>query len=129
MMQREGVLGLVFATWLPGSVSMGQERPEKLPPGYRKGGPDKAAALKELCQVTADTGLFSGAVLVAEKGEVIYKEAFGMANREWQIPNTTDTKFRLASVSKQFCTLLVMQLLIDGMGLSGGGEIHQTNNR
>ena len=72
------------------------------------------AALQELCQATADTGLFSGAVLVADKGEVIYKEAFGMANREWNIPNTTDTKFRLASVSKQFCSMVVMQLVQEG---------------
>ena len=53
-------------------------------------------------------------MLVADGGEVIYKEAFGLANREWNIPNTTDTKFRLASVSKQFCTMVVMQLVQEG---------------
>ena len=89
-----------------------EEQP--LPKGYREVGPDKVAALKELCQATAATGLFSGAVLVADKGEIIYKEAFGLANREWNIPNTVDTKFRLASVSKQFCTMVVMQLIQEG---------------
>ena len=85
-----------------------------LPAGYRVVGPDKVAALRDLCRATADTGLFSGAVLVADQGAVIYKEAFGLANREWNMANTTDTKFRLASVSKQFCTMLVMQLVQEG---------------
>jgi len=89
--------------------------PDDMPPaGWRSVGTNKVAALEALCRATADTGLFSGAVLVADEGEVIYKEAFGLANREWQIPNTTDTKFRLASVSKQFCTMVVMQLVQDG---------------
>ena len=45
---------------------------------------------------------------------MIYKDAFGMANHQWNIPNTTDTKFRLASVSKQFCSMIVMQLVQEG---------------
>lgn len=85
------------------------------PEGYELVGEDKAAAVQRLCQATADTGLFSGAVLVAEKGEIIFKSGFGLANREWNIPNTTDTKFRLASVSKQFCTLVIMQLVEEGV--------------
>ena len=72
------------------------------------------AALDKLCRATADTGLFSGAVLVADSGEIIYRKAFGMANREWKILNTTDTKFRLASVSKPFCSMLIMQLVQEG---------------
>ena len=99
---------------LPGPSGLAQEAKPPLPNGYREVGSDTVAALHQLCQATADTGLFSGAVLVAEKGKVIYKEAFGSANREWDIPNTTDTKFRLASVSKQFCSMLVMQLVQEG---------------
>ncbi len=94
-----------------GQPTQAQDQKNPLPKGYQSVGDDKQAALRKLCQATADTGLFSGAVLVAEKGKVIYKAAFGMANREWKIPNTTDTKFRLASVSKQFCSMVVMQLV------------------
>ncbi|MCP4774175.1 MAG: beta-lactamase family protein [Planctomycetaceae bacterium] len=91
-----------------------QDKEPALPKGYLEVGSDKAAAIQQLCKATAETGLFSGAVLVADKGEVIFKQAFGMANHEWNIPNTTDTKFRIASVSKQFCTMLVMQLVQEG---------------
>ncbi|MDF1862147.1 MAG: beta-lactamase family protein [Verrucomicrobiales bacterium] len=106
---RLALIGLFFLPPL-----QAQDESPPLPPGYFEVGSDKIAALKRLCQATADTGLFSGAVLVADQGEVIYEEAFGLANREWNIPNTTDTKFRLASVSKQFGTMVMMQLVEEG---------------
>ena len=108
------LLHFTMAAFLSGGLCEAQEENPPLPTGYREVGPDKVAALQQLCQATAETGLFSGAVLVADKGEVIYKEAFGLANREWNVANTTDTRFRLASVSKQFCTLLIMQLVQEG---------------
>ena len=107
-------LMLAIGSLILSQVTQAQEQNEPLPKGYREVGSDKEATMRELCLATADTGLFSGAVLVVEQGEVIYKDAFGMANREWDILNTTDTKFRLASVSKQFCSMLVMQLVQEG---------------
>ncbi|MBI3233157.1 MAG: beta-lactamase family protein [Bacteroidetes bacterium] len=55
--------------------------------------------------------MFDGAVLVAENGKIIYKEAFGLANREWNIPNTTDTKFMIGSVSKPITATLMLILV------------------
>ncbi len=105
---------IVICLTLTASLSHAEEKTVPLPTGYREVGSDKVTALETLCRATADTGLFSGAVLVADQGEVIYREAFGLANREWDISNTTDTKFRLASVSKQFCSMVVMQLVQEG---------------
>lgn len=53
---------------------------------------------------------FSGAVLVAKKGKVIYQKAFGLANREWNIPNTVNTKFQIGSITKQFTAAAILQL-------------------
>jgi CubicO group peptidase (beta-lactamase class C family) len=116
MKRYTGLLGLVLVivSLMLVQVALSQEQQDPLPKGYQEVGADKAAALRKLCHATADTGLFSGAVLVADRGEIIYQEAFGMANREWNIPNTTDTKFRLASVSKQFCSMVIMQLVQEG---------------
>lgn len=113
-LQQFALKGWILATCLLVSYAAAQEDGSNLPSGYREVGSDKALALQQLSQATADNGLFSGAVLVADQGEIIYQEAFGLANREWNIPNTTDTKFRLASVSKQFCTMVVMQLVQEG---------------
>ncbi len=54
---------------------------------------------------------FSGVVLVAKKGEVIFEEAYGEADRESKTPNVIDTKFGIGSVTKQFAAMLIMQLV------------------
>ncbi|HEX8398794.1 MAG TPA: serine hydrolase [Pyrinomonadaceae bacterium] len=61
-----------------------------------------------------DYGQFNGSILVAENGKIIYKKGFGMANIEWNIPNQPDTKFRIASITKQFTATLVLQLVEEG---------------
>lgn len=68
----------------------------------------KAAQLQKIMQTYHGYNMFDGAVLVAENGKVIYKQAFGLANREWNIANTTDTKFMLGSVSKSITAMLMM---------------------
>lgn len=70
--------------------------------------------IEQVIKSYADQQLFNGAVLVAEKGKVIYKGGFGLANMEWNIPNATNTKFRVGSVSKQFTSMLIMQLVQEG---------------
>ncbi|MEQ1796718.1 MAG: serine hydrolase [Lacibacter sp.] len=57
---------------------------------------------------------FNGSILVMQKGKVIYKKSFGMADREWNVPNTADTKFRIGSVTKQFTAACILLLAEQG---------------
>jgi CubicO group peptidase (beta-lactamase class C family) len=57
---------------------------------------------------------FSGAVLVMKQNAVLLKKAYGLADREWNIPNTTDTKFRIGSITKQFTAACILQLVEQG---------------
>ncbi|HEX7679942.1 MAG TPA: serine hydrolase domain-containing protein [Thermoanaerobaculia bacterium] len=57
---------------------------------------------------------FNGSALVAEKGQVILRKGYGLANMEWDVPNAPDTKFRLGSITKQFTSMVVMQLVSEG---------------
>jgi CubicO group peptidase (beta-lactamase class C family) len=75
---------------------------------------DKAKQIDELMHRYVENGKFNGTVLVAEHGKVIFKKGYGLANMEWNIPNTPDTKFRLGSLTKQFTAMLVMQLVEQG---------------
>lgn len=54
--------------------------------------------------------IFMGSVLVARGSEVLFAKGYGMANLEWNIANTPSTKFRLASVSKQFTAAAILLL-------------------
>lgn len=53
---------------------------------------------------------FNGAVLIAQYGKIIYKKSFGYANYFTKSPINTHTHFQLASVSKQFTAVAIMQL-------------------
>jgi len=54
---------------------------------------------------------FSGVVYVVKGGKTLYKKAFGTANREWDVPNTISTRFRLGSITKQFTATSILQLV------------------
>ena len=71
---------------------------------------DKIAQLDDLLSRYTEYGKFNGSLLVAEEGEVLYKKGFGMANMEWDIPNQPNTKFKIASITKQFTAMLILQL-------------------
>ncbi|MCA9734600.1 serine hydrolase [candidate division KSB1 bacterium] len=75
---------------------------------------DKVTKIDELMTTVSKNGQFNGSVLVAEKGEVIYKKGFGFANMVWNIPNKPDTKFRIGSITKQFVSMVIMQLVEEG---------------
>ncbi len=60
-------------------------------------------------------GGFNGAVLVSQHGKIIYKNAFGYSSFFRKDSNTTQTQFQLASVSKQFTAVAIMQLYEKGM--------------
>lgn len=64
---------------------------------------------------SSDYGLFNGTVLVADGGEVIYEKSFGDADMAWDIPITPETRFRIASLTKQFTAALVLKLVEAGM--------------
>jgi CubicO group peptidase (beta-lactamase class C family) len=53
---------------------------------------------------------FSGAVLIAQNNNVILKKGYGYASYEFEVPNTPQTKFPIASNTKLFTALAIMQL-------------------
>ena len=54
--------------------------------------------------------LFNGVILIAEKGKVVYQRAFGVADISTRQPLTMSSSFNMASVSKQFFTMMIMML-------------------
>ena len=53
---------------------------------------------------------FSGSALIGHDGAILFAKGFGFANREHNVPNTPQTRFRLASVSKQFTAVAALLL-------------------
>lgn len=62
----------------------------------------------------ADADVFSGTVLIANGDKVIFKKAYGTANKDFNSPNTIDTKFNLGSMNKMFTSVAIAQLVERG---------------
>ncbi len=74
----------------------------------------KTKKIDELLTLYHKYGQFNGVALVAEGGKVVYRKGFGFANMELGVPNTTETKFRVGSITKSFTATLVFQLIEQG---------------
>ena len=57
---------------------------------------------------------FSGAILVKQGEKELFSAAYGYANRSWGTKNQVDTRFRVASVSKMFTAVALLQLVEAG---------------
>jgi D-alanyl-D-alanine carboxypeptidase len=72
------------------------------------------AQVRERLAAQSAQGTFSGAVLVAKNGTPVFAQAYGLADRAHNVPNTLDTKFRIGSMNKMFTATAIMQLVQAG---------------
>ena len=73
-----------------------------------------AAALERTIAGLAERDVFSGVVLVSRRGRPLVLRAVGAARRDPHIPNTPETRFELASLSKLFTAVAIGQLVEQG---------------
>jgi CubicO group peptidase (beta-lactamase class C family) len=71
------------------------------------------ALARALDSIAAETG-FSGVVRVDRSDEVELAKAYGLARRGYEMPNTVDTQFAIASGTKGLTALAVVSLIEDG---------------
>jgi CubicO group peptidase (beta-lactamase class C family) len=62
-----------------------------------------------LSRLTA-IGAFSGSVLVSRSDNILFSKGYGLADRDNGIPNTPQTRYILASISKQFIAMTILML-------------------
>jgi D-alanyl-D-alanine carboxypeptidase len=57
---------------------------------------------------------FNGTILVQKEGKVTFARSFGLANIPFQVPNTHRTRYKIASITKLFTSVLILQLYEQG---------------
>jgi CubicO group peptidase (beta-lactamase class C family) len=57
---------------------------------------------------------FSGTILVRQRGRTLYARSFGLADRAFGVPHRADTRYRIASITKLFTSVLILQLAGEG---------------
>jgi len=75
---------------------------------------DTVYKVDTLIQSCTNQNKFSGNILIAKEGKVIFEKSYGFADRELNIPNSRITKFRIGSLTKQFTAVMIMQLVESG---------------
>lgn len=71
--------------------------------------------LKDQLDRWGGAGRFTGGVLVARGDQVLFRRVYGMADRRTGTPLELNSRFRLASVSKQFTAAAVLRLQDEGV--------------
>src|SRR5215217_4327982 len=73
------------------------------------------ARIDEVLQAGLDRGLVGVALRVERGDEVVYDGAAGLASIEREVPATPEDRFRVASVTKTFAAVLILQMVDDGV--------------
>ena len=70
--------------------------------------------LDEVCRAAFPEGEPGAAVLIMKGDNILYDKGFGLADLETKVPIDGNTSFNIASVSKQFTSVAVLQLVAEG---------------
>ena len=98
------------------SLQLSPARPPRdLPQARRQlSGEELVGELNAFVKKLAEAEVFSGSVLLAHDGKVLYQAAYGPASKRFDVPNKVDTKFNLGSMNKMFTSVAIMQLVEAG---------------
>ncbi|WP_232831411.1 serine hydrolase [Peristeroidobacter agariperforans] len=66
--------------------------------------------MDQIVQHLVDRKQFMGTVLVARADQIVFHKSYGSANLEWDIANTSTTKYRIGSITKQFTSASILLL-------------------
>lgn len=69
-----------------------------------------AERMNGIVEPFADIQMFMGSVLVAQHGKALFSKSYGSADLEWNIPNSSTTRFNIASMTKQFTAGAILLL-------------------
>ena len=76
---------------------------------------EKQIDYAQIMQAYVDVYDFSGTVLIYSKSQNQFMESYGLANKSFQIPNSSQTRFSINSISKLFTTILALKLREEGI--------------
>ncbi len=96
------IMGLQFAPARP---------PSDLAPAKAITESEMGDALQAFVERLVEADAFSGTVLLAKDGKVLFKGAYGLASKRFNVPNKIDTKFNLGSMNKMFTGTAIARLI------------------
>jgi CubicO group peptidase (beta-lactamase class C family) len=74
-----------------------------------------STSLDEYLTTQAFEGTFSGVARITAGGSEVFRGGYGWANRAWDVPNTLDVRFDIASITKLFTSVVALQTVDEGL--------------
>ncbi len=101
---------------MAGEGPRGPEGPQvlKAAAGPRIGDEEAVQAMRAILARAAEVDSFSGAVLLARDEKPLLRQAWGLAERRFAVPNRPETRFNLGSINKLFTKVAIAQLAEQG---------------
>ena len=112
-----GRLELVLASETPPNIVRQEVVPIPCPADLAPPRLSETAALEavsDFAEKATNEDRFSGVVFVAREGKVRLQKGWGLADRDRALPVSLDTQFDVASISKMFTAVAVLQLIEAG---------------
>ena len=103
---RPALATLLLALLALGGLAVADARARPAPPSAS----ELTSRVEEYMAARVARNHFSGSILIARDGKVLFSRGYGMANVELDVPNTPQTKFRLGSITKQFTAMAILIL-------------------
>ncbi|MGQ0532157.1 MAG: serine hydrolase [Caulobacteraceae bacterium] len=107
---RASLIPILAATFLVSGCATGAQAPPVHATVREDGARDLLSRVDEYMNAAVRHAQFSGSILIARDGVPLVSRGYGMANYELGVANTPQTVFRIASLTKQFTALAIMQL-------------------
>jgi CubicO group peptidase (beta-lactamase class C family) len=105
---------LVLALVVGAATALGQAPPASPTPVSKPPSPERLArGIEDYLRPLADAGELSGTLLVARGDGVVFEKSFGKASYELNVPNTSTTRFCVASITKPMTGIIATRLLLD----------------
>ena len=76
--------------------------------------PDALSAVDTMLANMTSESVFSGSVLISQHGHVLLSKGYGFADRAKKTPNDPQTRFAIASNTKQFTAAAILLLEVQG---------------
>lgn len=72
---------------------------------------DVTEKMNSLMNDCKEYDLFSGTILIAKDGNIVFENSYGLQNKENGIPNKNNTKYNIGSIGKEFTAIMILQLM------------------
>lgn len=69
-----------------------------------------AGKMNSLMNDCKEYDLFSGTILIAKNGEIVFENSYGWQNKKENILNSNFTKYNIGSIGKEFTAIMILQL-------------------